>query len=229
MGAGGARFPLRGLTCNVRNPQGGRDASDRTDSAGEKRGRSGPRRAAPDAIVDSQFAMGENISEERLTALFGVSRSPVRDALNALKFIGLVEILPKRGSFVFLPGAAGSPTCANSASCWNARRRCWPWPRPRCAGRPAGRDLPAHDAGRGCRRSRRLLCPRRHRLSWRSFEFCGNRLVCDAYALAAHRHRLRTALTARPRTRLRQASFREHQEIAALAAATWTAFAPRFG
>ena len=59
-----------------------------------------------DAIVDGQFAMGENISEERLTALFGVSRSPVRDALNALKFIGLVEILPKRGSFVFLPGAA---------------------------------------------------------------------------------------------------------------------------
>ncbi|HRM76464.1 MAG TPA: GntR family transcriptional regulator, partial [Paracoccus sp. (in: a-proteobacteria)] len=30
------------------------------------------------AIIDGQFAMGENISEERLTALFGVSRSPVR-------------------------------------------------------------------------------------------------------------------------------------------------------
>jgi DNA-binding GntR family transcriptional regulator len=46
------------------------------------------------------------------------------------------------------------------------------------------------------------------------FEFCGNRLVCDAYALAeAHIATLRTALTA-PSAERREASFREHLDIA---------------
>ncbi|GAB5377147.1 MAG: GntR family transcriptional regulator [Acuticoccus sp.] len=56
-----------------------------------------------DAIVEGRFAFGENISEEKLAAFFGVSRTPVRDALNALQFTGLVEVRPKRGSFVFNP------------------------------------------------------------------------------------------------------------------------------
>ncbi len=55
------------------------------------------------AIIDGEFGLGENISEERLCAAFGVSRSPVRDALNALQFTGLVEVRSKRGSFVFSP------------------------------------------------------------------------------------------------------------------------------
>lgn len=58
------------------------------------------------AIVDGEFSLGENISEERLCAAFGVSRSPVRDALNALQFTGLVEVRSKRGSFVFSPSEA---------------------------------------------------------------------------------------------------------------------------
>lgn len=55
------------------------------------------------AIIDGEFTLGENISEERLSAAFGVSRSPIRDALNALQFTGLVEVRSKRGSFVFSP------------------------------------------------------------------------------------------------------------------------------
>lgn len=55
------------------------------------------------AIIDGEFTLGENISEERLCEAFGISRSPVRDALNALQFTGLVEVRPKRGSFVFNP------------------------------------------------------------------------------------------------------------------------------
>lgn len=55
------------------------------------------------AIIDGDFALGENISEERLAVAFGVSRSPIRDALNALQFTGLVEVRSKRGSFVFSP------------------------------------------------------------------------------------------------------------------------------
>lgn len=54
-------------------------------------------------IVDGSFGLGEMISEDRLAAALGVSRSPVRDALNELKAIGLVVVIPKRGSFVFDP------------------------------------------------------------------------------------------------------------------------------
>lgn len=58
------------------------------------------------AIVDGEFALGEMISEETLATSFGVSRTPVRDALTLLATTGLVEIRPKRGSFVFQPTAA---------------------------------------------------------------------------------------------------------------------------
>lgn len=57
------------------------------------------------AIVDGEFRLGEAISEEMLAKSFGVSRTPVRDALTALQRAGLVVILPKRGSFVFRPTA----------------------------------------------------------------------------------------------------------------------------
>lgn len=166
-----------------------------------------------DAIIDGQFAMGENISEDRLTALFGVSRSPVRDALNELKFIGLVEILPKRGSFVFLPDAAEvADLCefrlmlereavtlamARDAQALTGRLRdiCARMARAEQAGDHAGysrADTDYHAA---------------------FFEFCGNRLVCDAYALADARiATLRTALTA-PSDERRDASFREHIDM----------------
>lgn len=55
------------------------------------------------AIIDGEFALGEAISEDKLATAFGVSRSPIRDALNALQFTGLVEVRSKRGSFVFFP------------------------------------------------------------------------------------------------------------------------------
>jgi DNA-binding GntR family transcriptional regulator len=58
------------------------------------------------AIVDGEFGLGEAISEETLAKTFGVSRTPVRDALTALQRAGLVVVLPKRGSFVFKPSAA---------------------------------------------------------------------------------------------------------------------------
>lgn len=56
-----------------------------------------------EAIIEGHYAFGENISEDKLAAAFGVSRTPVRDALSALQFTGLVTVKPKRGSFVFNP------------------------------------------------------------------------------------------------------------------------------
>ncbi len=57
------------------------------------------------AIVDGEFGLGEAISEETLAKAFGVSRTPVRDALSFLQLNGLVSVVSKKGSFVFEPTA----------------------------------------------------------------------------------------------------------------------------
>lgn len=54
-----------------------------------------------DAIMTGALRLGENISEDRLVTQFGVSRSPIRDAMAMLSNEGLVVVRPKRGSFVF--------------------------------------------------------------------------------------------------------------------------------
>lgn len=59
-----------------------------------------------EAIVDGQFALGEMIAEESLASSFGVSRTPVREALNQLQSLGLVVVRPQRGSYVFTPSEA---------------------------------------------------------------------------------------------------------------------------
>lgn len=55
------------------------------------------------AIVDGEFKLGEMIPEETLASSFGVSRTPVREALGQLQLQGLVVIRPQRGSYVFEP------------------------------------------------------------------------------------------------------------------------------
>ena len=59
-----------------------------------------------DAIIDGGFALGSMIPEETLAQSFGVSRTPVREALNLLQIQGLVVIRPQVGSFVFSPSVA---------------------------------------------------------------------------------------------------------------------------
>ena len=56
-----------------------------------------------DAIVNAELAFGEAITEESLGAAFGVSRTPLREALARLELQGLVVVVPKKGTFVFAP------------------------------------------------------------------------------------------------------------------------------
>jgi len=51
-------------------------------------------------IVTGQLAPGVRLEEMGLADRFGVSRTPVREALNQLASIGLVEIRPRRGAVV---------------------------------------------------------------------------------------------------------------------------------
>ncbi|WP_116365270.1 GntR family transcriptional regulator [Parahaliea mediterranea] len=50
-----------------------------------------------DQILSGELAPGERIEEKKVTEQFGVSRTPVRDALRHLAATGLVAIRPHRG------------------------------------------------------------------------------------------------------------------------------------
>ena len=53
-----------------------------------------------DDIVNGRMRPGEQVQVEQLMARFGVSRTPVREALQQLEISGLVAVQPKRGTFV---------------------------------------------------------------------------------------------------------------------------------
>jgi DNA-binding GntR family transcriptional regulator len=52
-------------------------------------------------IVSGTFAFGEQLSEASLAAQLGISKTPVREALQRLRADGLIDIQPQRGTFVF--------------------------------------------------------------------------------------------------------------------------------
>jgi DNA-binding GntR family transcriptional regulator len=55
---------------------------------------------ARDSIVSMEVKPGQMISETALAEQFGVSRTPVREALIRLSNLGFVEVRPQRGTFV---------------------------------------------------------------------------------------------------------------------------------
>lgn len=56
-------------------------------------------------ILSGGFADGDRLDEVTLAERFGVSRTPVREAIQRLSLSGLVELRPRRGAFVRQPGA----------------------------------------------------------------------------------------------------------------------------
>ncbi len=51
-----------------------------------------------DALIDHEFAPGESLREVALSTRFGVSKTPIREALVRLDHDGLVEVIPYRGA-----------------------------------------------------------------------------------------------------------------------------------
>ncbi|MDF0599417.1 GntR family transcriptional regulator [Psychromarinibacter sp. C21-152] len=165
-------------------------------------------------IVDGVFTFGESVSEDRLAAAYGVSRTPVRDALSALQFEGLVEVRPKRGSFVF------DPTADDIAELCAYREM---------LEREAIRMSVVASRGALCDRLDAIVRNMEAELERKDFqsyahsdtafhraffEYCGNRLVTTAFDLAEARiATVRTALTS-PYVERRDASFEEHYQIA---------------
>jgi DNA-binding GntR family transcriptional regulator len=51
-------------------------------------------------ILEGQIGPGEKLNEGELAKALGISRTPIREAINRLEKEGLVEIFPQRGAFV---------------------------------------------------------------------------------------------------------------------------------
>ncbi len=56
-------------------------------------------------IVTGVYPPGTRLDEQELADTFGVSRTPVREALIQLSSVGLIEIRPRRGATVPEVGA----------------------------------------------------------------------------------------------------------------------------
>lgn len=61
------------------------------------------REALEELIVEGQFADGDRLDEVSLAERFQVSRTPLREAFQALAASGLVELRLRRGAFVRFP------------------------------------------------------------------------------------------------------------------------------
>lgn len=53
-----------------------------------------------DDIINGRLMPGERVDPEALALRFGVSRTPIREAIQRLAASGLVRVVPKRGTFV---------------------------------------------------------------------------------------------------------------------------------
>jgi DNA-binding GntR family transcriptional regulator len=53
-----------------------------------------------DEILEGKLAAGQSIRQEEMSARFGVSRSPLREALRQLEAEGMIEYRPNRGAVV---------------------------------------------------------------------------------------------------------------------------------
>lgn len=64
------------------------------------------RDALEDDIINGRLSPGERLDSEALARRFGVSRTPIREAIQRLVASGLVRVVPKRGTFVAEVGLA---------------------------------------------------------------------------------------------------------------------------
>jgi DNA-binding GntR family transcriptional regulator len=58
------------------------------------------RRELADKILKEEFKLGENLDEQRLANYFGVSRTPIREALRQLDEAGLIKLRARRAAVI---------------------------------------------------------------------------------------------------------------------------------
>jgi DNA-binding GntR family transcriptional regulator len=61
------------------------------------------KQAIEDAVIAGEFVPGDHLDELSLATRFGVSRTPIREALLQLGAEGFIEMRPRRGAMVSVP------------------------------------------------------------------------------------------------------------------------------
>ncbi len=165
------------------------------------------------AIENAEFELGASLSEDKLATYLGVSRTPVREALNSLNLQGLVEIYPQRGSYVFSPSQADVDQLCEFRMMMESRALGL------CLTRSKNRTLQKlKEANERMQRAcdaqdRMALAENDTAFHMALFEECGNAFLQQAYALVAGRiTALRTHLV-NPATGISPHAIKEHAEI----------------
>lgn len=169
-----------------------------------------------EAIIDGQFALGATIPEETLATSFGVSRTPVREALNQLQLLGLVNIRPQRGSYVFEASEADIAALCEFRCVMEPRVAELAWHHDREA---TLQDLKAAVADMSAARKQKdgvRYSRADTRLHEAFVQHCGNPYLQAAYATAGAKiAALRTHLSA-PADVLQPHGFEQHKRLLAL-------------
>lgn len=165
------------------------------------------------AILDAEFKLGEALSEDRLAAALGVSRTPVREALNALQLQGLIHIAPQRGSYVFQPSQGDVAELCEFRMMMEGRAIALCHARAKDAAlaalRKANDDMEKAEAANDHLASAYADSDFHTAL----FDYCGNQYLTKAYGLISGRiATLRTHLLM-PQVGIRADSINEHVQI----------------
>ena len=164
-----------------------------------------------DAIVYGPLDLGEPLSEGALAKALGMSKAPVRAAMQELRVKGLVQIVPHSGTYVFSPTKDEIEELCDFRTLLEVqalRSSMGRAPAALVSGledvvmRMRAADTAARDAGR-------RLDSEFHQ---QFIAHCGNRYLSEAYAMIGHRvealrHRFMDT------TVFRQKAFAEHVEI----------------
>lgn len=137
------------------------------------------------AIIDGRLKLGDQLSEIRLSKMLGISKTPVREALQELRREGLVQIDPQRGTSIFRIEDAEIDQIAEFRGLLETA---------------AARRILAGDRIAACRSMRAIVesmheaLARENIATYRRLdaqfhlvliEHCGNRYIQDAYGLIA--------------------------------------------
>lgn len=165
------------------------------------------------AIESGALELGTPLSEDKLAAFLGVSRTPVREALNALSLQGLVEIYPQRGSYVFSPSEGDVQQLCEFRMMMEAKAMglCLT----RCKDDTLRQLTQANGAMRTASLSHDFKGTAENDTAFHQafFDGCGNQFLQQAYALVSGRiTALRTHLV-NPRTGISPQSVEEHAEV----------------
>jgi DNA-binding GntR family transcriptional regulator len=167
------------------------------------------------AIIDSELPLGSELSEVGLAAKLGVSRTPVREALSLLQLQGMVNIIPQKGSYVFLPTEQDIIDVCEYRIVIELRAVSFSMARGREATLAVLRQALALMVEARAQRNP-IAYSRADTIFHEAFiKNCRNRYLQDGYALAAGPiATLRTHLSV-PLAGVQERSFVEHQQIAA--------------